>query len=66
VGVLPLPPRTASGVLIGPAALDWISLSAVGDQEVILEQASLVTLAVALVGVALRLPVGSSPTTGGL
>jgi NhaP-type Na+/H+ or K+/H+ antiporter len=44
--------------LIGPAALDWISLSAVGDQEVILEQASLVTLAVALVGVALRLPVG--------
>jgi sodium/hydrogen antiporter len=47
-----------AGVLIGPAALDWISLSAVGDQEVILEQASLVTLAVALVGVALRLPVG--------
>lgn len=47
-----------AGVLIGPAALDWLSLSAVGDQKVILEQASLVTLAVALVGVALRLPVG--------
>jgi sodium/hydrogen antiporter len=47
-----------AGVLIGPAVLDWLSLSAVGGQEVILEQASLVTLAVALVGVALRLPVG--------
>jgi NhaP-type Na+/H+ or K+/H+ antiporter len=47
-----------AGVLIGPAVLDWLNLSVVGDQEVILEQASLVTLAVALVGVALRLPVG--------
>jgi NhaP-type Na+/H+ or K+/H+ antiporter len=47
-----------AGVLIGPIALDWLSLSAVGDQEVILEQASRVTLAVALVEVALRLPVG--------
>jgi sodium/hydrogen antiporter len=47
-----------AGVSIGPAALDWISLNAAGDQELILEQASLVTLAVALVGVALRLPVG--------
>ncbi len=48
-----------AGVLIGPAVLDWLNLSAVGIQEeVILEQASLVTLAVALVGVALRLPVG--------
>jgi NhaP-type Na+/H+ or K+/H+ antiporter len=48
-----------AGVLIGPAALGWLNLSAVGIQEeVILEQASLVTLAVALVGVALRLPVG--------
>ena len=47
-----------AGVLVGPAVLDWLNLSAVGEQEVILEQASLVTLAVALVGVALRLPVG--------
>jgi sodium/hydrogen antiporter len=47
-----------AGILIGPAALGWLDLSAVGNQQVILEQASLVTLAVALVGVALRLPVG--------
>ena len=47
-----------AGVLIGPAALGWLDLSAIGNQQVILEQASLVTLAVALVGVALRLPVG--------
>ncbi|MBA4114925.1 MAG: cation:proton antiporter [Rubrobacter sp.] len=48
-----------AGILIGPAVLGWLNLSAVGSQEeVILEQASLVTLAVALVGVALRLPVG--------
>jgi sodium/hydrogen antiporter len=47
-----------AGILIGPAALGWLNLSAVGNQQVILEQASLVTLAVALVGVALRLPVG--------
>ncbi len=47
-----------AGVLIGPSVLGWFDLSAVSSQEVILEQASLVTLAVALVGVALRLPVG--------
>jgi NhaP-type Na+/H+ or K+/H+ antiporter len=47
-----------AGVLIGPAALGWLDLSALGNQEFILEEASLVTLAVALVGVALRLPVG--------
>ncbi|MDQ3911781.1 MAG: cation:proton antiporter [Actinomycetota bacterium] len=47
-----------AGVLIGPAALRWLDLSAIGNEKVILEQASLVTLAVALVGVALRLPVG--------
>jgi NhaP-type Na+/H+ or K+/H+ antiporter len=47
-----------AGILIGPGVLGWLNLSTLGDQEVILEQASLVTLAVALVGVALRLPVG--------
>jgi NhaP-type Na+/H+ or K+/H+ antiporter len=47
-----------AGILIGPAALGWLDLGAIGDQQAILEQASLVTLAVALVGVALRLPVG--------
>jgi NhaP-type Na+/H+ or K+/H+ antiporter len=53
-------PLTAliAGILTGPAALGWLNLSAVGIQQDILEQASLVTLAVALVGVALRLPVG--------
>jgi NhaP-type Na+/H+ or K+/H+ antiporter len=47
-----------AGILVGPAVLGWLNLSALGNQDVILEQASLVTLAVALVGVALRLPVG--------
>ncbi|MCA1738064.1 MAG: cation:proton antiporter [Actinobacteria bacterium] len=47
-----------AGVLVGPATLGWLDLSAIGSQEFILEEASLVTLAVALVGVALRLPVG--------
>ena len=31
-----------AGVLIGPAVFGWLDLSAVEDQEVILEQASLV------------------------
>ena len=39
-----------AGILTGPAALGWLNLSAVGNQQDILEQASLVTLAVALVG----------------
>jgi sodium/hydrogen antiporter len=47
-----------AGILTGPAALGWLNLSAIGIQQDILEQAFLVTLAVALVGVALRLPVG--------
>jgi sodium/hydrogen antiporter len=47
-----------AGILLGPAVLGWLNLSTLGNQETILEQASLVTLAVALVGVALRLPVG--------
>ena len=47
-----------AGVLIGPAALGLLDLAGLGDQTVILEEAALVTLGIALVGVALRLPVG--------
>jgi NhaP-type Na+/H+ or K+/H+ antiporter len=47
-----------AGVLIGPAVFDLLDLAALGGQTMILEQAALVTLGVALVGVALRLPVG--------
>ena len=47
-----------AGVLIGPAMLDLLDLSGLGDQETILEGAALLTLAIALMGVALRLPVG--------
>jgi sodium/hydrogen antiporter len=49
-----------AGVLIGPAALGLLNLADLGDQTLILEEAALVTLGVALVGVALRLPVGYS------
>ena len=48
------------GVLIGPAALGLLDLADLGSQTLILEEAALVTLGVALVGVALRLPVGYS------
>ena len=47
-----------AGVLIGPAVFDLLDLTNLGNQTVILEEAALVTLGVALVGVALRLPVG--------
>jgi sodium/hydrogen antiporter len=49
-----------AGVLIGPAVFDLFDLAGLGEQETILEGASLVTLGVALVGVALRLPEGWS------
>ena len=47
-----------AGVLIGPAAFGLLDLADLGNQTVILEEAALVTLGIALVGVALRLPVG--------
>jgi sodium/hydrogen antiporter len=47
-----------AGVLIGPAALGLLDLADLGNETLILEQAALVTLGIALVGVALRLPVG--------
>src|SRR5215218_8615150 len=47
-----------AGVLIGPAVLGLLDLSGLGNQTVILEESALVTVGIALVGVALRLPVG--------
>ena len=47
-----------AGVLIGPAALGVLDLAELGNETLILEEAALVTLGIALVGVALRLPVG--------
>jgi sodium/hydrogen antiporter len=49
-----------AGVLIGPAVFGVLDLADLGQQNLILEQAALLTLGVALVGVALRLPVGYS------
>ena len=49
-----------AGVLIGPAAFAVLDLAQLGDQARILEEAALVTLGVALVGVALRIPEGWS------
>src|SRR5215203_2547300 len=46
-----------AGVLIGPAVLDLVDLAGLGDQTVILQQAALLTLGIALMGTALRLPV---------
>jgi NhaP-type Na+/H+ or K+/H+ antiporter len=47
-----------AGVLVGPGVFDLLDLSDLGDQVVLLKDAALVTLAVALMGVALRLPIG--------
>lgn len=47
-----------AGVLIGPAALGLLDLAKLGNPTVILKEAALVTLGIALVGVALRLSVG--------
>ena len=47
-----------AGVVIGPAALGLLDLAELGNETLILEEAALVTLGIALVGVALRLPVG--------
>ncbi len=45
-----------AGVMIGPAVFSLLDLASLGDQATILEQAALITLGVALMGVALRLP----------
>jgi len=44
------------GVLLGPAALGLLDPAGWGSQEAILEQAARLTLAISLMGVALRLP----------
>lgn len=46
------------GVLLGPSVLGLLDLSEWGKPEAILEQASRLTIAVGLMGVALRLPSG--------
>lgn len=46
------------GAIIGPAGLGLLSLSIAGDQPRLLQEVSRVTLAVADMGVALRLPSG--------
>lgn len=46
------------GVLLGPLALGVLDVARWGSQETILEQAARLTLAIGLMGVALRLPKG--------
>jgi NhaP-type Na+/H+ or K+/H+ antiporter len=48
----------AVGVLLGPAVFGMLDPSRWGKQEIILEEAARLTLAIALMGVALRLPAG--------
>ena len=45
-----------AGVMIGPVVFDLLDLTSLGNQETILQQAALLTLGVALMGTALRLP----------
>lgn len=45
----------ATGVAVGPAGLGWLDVGTWGEQTKILEQAARLTLAVGLMGVALRL-----------
>lgn len=49
-----------AGVLLGPAAFGLLDLANLGTQEAILRQAALLTLGIALMGTALRLPAGFS------
>ncbi len=55
----PIPPTLLAllvGVVLGPQLLDFIDPSEIGDRTTILELAARLTLGIALVGVALRLP----------
>ena len=46
---------TCVGLAVGPYGLDWLDISEWGDENAILEQAARITLAIGLMGVALRL-----------
>ncbi|WP_225886994.1 cation:proton antiporter [Nodosilinea nodulosa] len=48
----------AVGVLLSPAVTDWIRLSDFGDPFVILQETARLTLAIQIMGIALRLPRG--------
>ncbi len=48
----------SAGVLLGPAALGVLDPADWGDQATILEQAARLTIAISLMGIALRLPSG--------
>lgn len=48
------------GVLVGPAVFGLLDPARWGDQQTILEEATRLTLAISLMGVALRLPEGFS------
>jgi sodium/hydrogen antiporter len=55
----PFPPTLLAlvfGVVVGPAVLGWLDPAALGDRVTILERIARITLAVGLVGVALRVP----------
>lgn len=43
------------GIAVGPFALGWLDISAWGEENAIVEQAARITLAIGLMGVALRL-----------
>lgn len=47
-----------AGVLLGPGLLDLLEVASWGRQETILEQAARLTIAISLMGIALRLPPG--------
>lgn len=55
----PVPPTVVAlliGVLVGPELLNLIDLEAMGDRASLLERAARLTLGIALIGVALRIP----------
>lgn len=50
-----------AGVLLGPTVFGLLDVASWGKQEVILEEAARLTLAISLMGVALRLPETDTP-----
>ncbi len=45
----------AVGLAVGPYGLGWLNVAAWGEENAVLEQAARITLAIGLMGVALRL-----------